>query len=312
MKFGNNSQDIVLHGLDTSFFMQETRCGYTVSEKMKKVWSVELDLLRKFAEVCEKNHLSYFLDGGTLLGAVRHKGFIPWDDDADVIMPREDYDKLWQIADKEFGQPYFFQTSLSENGFYRAHAQLRNSNTTGFIEDDRDKDINKGIFIDIFPLDNIPDEPSKRRKLHRRTDFYKKLLEFAYDRDIHRLSPVKKCVYILFRAIYFIVPFKKVFNHFNSKELARYKDCDTAEVGDISLLWRENVIWDKKLYDDYIYMPFENLQLRVPAGYDGILSKQYGDYMKLPEDITAANHRSHSEITFDPDTPYSEYFKNEN
>ena len=99
--------------IQESFYNPEVRCGYEVSAKMKKIWAVELDLLAKFIDVCNKHELNYFVDGGTLLGAVRHKGFIPWDDDVDVIMPREDYDKLFEIAAQEFQYPYFFHREAS-------------------------------------------------------------------------------------------------------------------------------------------------------------------------------------------------------
>ena len=169
----NKEHTTVLFPISEDFFKEETRCGYTVSAKMKRIWAKELDLLRVFADVCEKNDLEYFLDGGTLLGAIRHKGFIPWDDDVDVIMPRKDYDRLWKIANSCFEYPYFFQTSLSEKNFFRAHAQLRNSETTGFIQSDEKKDINKGIFLDIFPLDNVPSDKSEREHLKKKTAKYR-------------------------------------------------------------------------------------------------------------------------------------------
>jgi len=91
----------------------EVRCGYKVSSEMKKIWSIELDLARKLKEVCEKYHLRFYMQAGTLLGAVRHQGFIPWDDDMDFVMPREDFDILESIAHKEFTEPYFLQTMIN-------------------------------------------------------------------------------------------------------------------------------------------------------------------------------------------------------
>ena len=92
--------------LPESFFQEETRDGFVVTESRKKLWGILLDLLLKFDEVCKNNDLRYFLSCGSMLGAVRHKGFIPWDDDIDVCMPREDYDRLLTLSD-EFRSPYF-------------------------------------------------------------------------------------------------------------------------------------------------------------------------------------------------------------
>ena len=91
-------------------FEEETRQNYLISKEMKQVWACELDLLKKLLQVCEKYNLKCWADAGTLIGAIRDHGFIPWDDDIDVAMLREDYDKLVSIADKEFAHPYFFQT----------------------------------------------------------------------------------------------------------------------------------------------------------------------------------------------------------
>ena len=290
-----------------NFLEAEYREGYYVSEKMKKIWAVELDLLEVFIHVCEKNNLNYFMDGGTLLGAVRHKGFIPWDDDADVIMPREDYNRLFEIAEKEFKHPYFFQTTLSEDGFFRTHAQLRNSETTGFIKIDEKKDINKGIFIDIFVLDGIPDYQWQQWMLEKQIGIEKRFLAFQYDRDFFELSIKGKLFYIFVHIFFIIYPFKKLFQHFNLKVLGRYSNKNTRFVGDITLEWRENVQWPRDWFDGYVYLPFEHLQLRAPLFYKEVLRKQYGDFMKFPEDINAANGKTHGQITFDQEVSYKEY-----
>ena len=97
-----------------SFLDEEERCGYIVSKQMKEVWAVELDLLAELLRVCKKHGIKVFASGGTMLGAIRHKGFIPWDDDIDMMMFRSDYDKLCAIAAEEFVEPYFFQTEYTD------------------------------------------------------------------------------------------------------------------------------------------------------------------------------------------------------
>ena len=145
------------------FFEPEVRDGYEVSCEMKYIWAVELDLLNQLLTVCQKYNIKLYAAGGTMLGAVRHKGMIPWDDDIDMMMFRSDYDRLCEIASEEFKEPYFFQTNETDPGSYRGHAQLRNSKTTGILkhELDQKREINQGIFIDIFPLDNVPDDENE-------------------------------------------------------------------------------------------------------------------------------------------------------
>lgn len=155
----------------TNEFKPIIRDGEKVSAELQRLWAVELDLLDRFIEVCKKHSLKFYAAGGTLLGAVRHKSFIPWDDDIDLIMPREDYDKLLFVADKEFSEPYFFQTAFTDKEYFRSHAQIRNSNTTAMIKSEALKvPFNQGVFIDVFPVDAIPDNPilaeKQRKKLH--------------------------------------------------------------------------------------------------------------------------------------------------
>ena len=140
---------------------EEVICNFTVTSQRKKIWEKELDILEKIIKICEENDIKYSLCGGSLLGAIRHKGFIPWDDDIDVCMKREDYSKFLTIAEKELSYPYFVQYSKTEKMYTRGHAQIRNSETTAILKVETTSygknNYNKGIFVDIFPLDNVPD-----------------------------------------------------------------------------------------------------------------------------------------------------------
>ena len=131
----------------------------------KRLWNAEIELIVEFARVCEKHNLKWFATEGTLLGAVRHNGFVPWDDDVDIAMPRADYEKLKSIASEEFRYPLYFDLWCNNEDptddrqiLWWPHvtfAKLRNSRTT-MIEFPKRENINQGIWIDIFPLDAIP------------------------------------------------------------------------------------------------------------------------------------------------------------
>ncbi len=276
---------------------------------LNRVHEIELDLLKAFADVCDRNGLAYFLDGGTLLGAVRHQGFIPWDDDVDVIMPREDYDRLWDIADKEFSAPYFFQTTLSEDGFFRSHAQLRNSKTTGCIVEDAHRDIDRGIFLDIFPLDALPDGRWAKRRLRRSIEICMKIFDHVFVYDYGKMSFKGRVCTRLCRLFFKFIPYKDFFRYFNARILGRYShDHATKMVGDLSLAWRDNVHWERTWFSDHVHLSFEGIRFRAPVGYDEVLRHQYGDYMRIPEDISGPNGRVHGSVIFAPDTPYREFF----
>mgnify|MGYP002110871112 FL=1 len=149
--------------LPKNFLEEEIRCGYKISSEMKKVWAVQIDLLEQVKKICKNHGLKYFADSGTLIGAIRHKGYIPWDDDIDLVMMRNDYNKFMEYAKSELEFPYFLQTVYTDKDIMRAHAQLRNSKTTGYMPYEKNRPYNKGIFIDIFPLDVIPEDPQLKK-----------------------------------------------------------------------------------------------------------------------------------------------------
>ena len=129
---------------------QETKCGWVITQQQKAIWNTELALAKKLIEICNKHNLKCIAGFGTLLGAIRHNGFIPWDDDMDFLMPRSDYKKLCGLS-KEFCEPFFLQTTETENGkWFRGYARLRYSDSTCITPlDERNYACNNGIFIDI-------------------------------------------------------------------------------------------------------------------------------------------------------------------
>lgn len=127
-----------------------------IDPRLRRLQLAELEILDEFVHVCEKYGLRYYLVGGTLLGAVRHQGFIPWDDDIDVAMPREDYDRFADVAASELGPQYFYQSPETDPYYFLTYAKMRKNGTEIYEERFKNARFHKGIFIDIFPLDFCP------------------------------------------------------------------------------------------------------------------------------------------------------------
>lgn len=299
--------------LPEHFLDEEIRSGYTVSSKMKKVWAVELDLVVELLRVCEKYGIKIFASGGNMLGAVRHGGFIPWDDDIDMMMLREEYEELCAVAGKEFTAPYFFQTEYTDPGSLRGHAQLRNSLTTGILVSDAPKKrrYNQGIFIDIFPLDNVPDDAALAKRQEERRE---RSLRFA--RKVASVSSryraglttglkgsMKKAVhYVLAAADPNCKLEQSAFRRFE-RICTKYNDTPSEMVSVYALGLKKNLLrrrcW---LEEEGTSLPFEFITLPVIKEYKAFLTGRYGDYMK-----PVMNASIHSGLLFDPERPYTEY-----
>ena len=139
------------------YLRTEIRDGYQVSVTRKKVWICELEMATWFCIVCEKYGLNYFLIGGSAIGAVRHNGFIPWDDDLDIGMLRSDFDKFRKVSIRELPSNYKIEYGVLKNNVFSSLLRIRNNDTTGIIVDEYEQNApGGGIFIELYPFDNVP------------------------------------------------------------------------------------------------------------------------------------------------------------
>lgn len=288
--------------IDNEFLREEQRCGFTVSAQMKKVWAVQLDLLEKFQDVCHRHGLRYYASGGTLLGAIRHKGYIPWDDDIDIMMMRDDYERLLAIAADEFDAPYFFQTAYNDDKYSRGHAQLRNSNTTAVLPSEQGRfPFNQGVFIDIFPTDAIPDDENARQKQCRDILFWEKLLKVTVR---YPANPKKTLIKNILHTVASIIPYRFIYKQME-KACTRYNEQHTKRVGLISFLPQdERLQFPAEAFGEVQTVPFEYTTIDIPADYDVLLAHQYGDYMTMKQE-----NSYHGGVIFDTERSYLDYLR---
>ena len=288
--------------IPAEFYQEEERCGYTVSAQMKKIWAVELDLLEQFTRICDRHGLKYYAGGGTMLGAVRHQGFIPWDDDIDMFMLREDYEKFLAIAPTELQAPYFCQTAYNDKKYSRGHAQLRHSATTGILLSEKGHyTFNQGIFLDIFPLDEVPDDPELKKKQQKEVGLWVKLLAAT----VRYPGSVKKnAVKTLIHYALCWVPYRWVYRRMENA-CRKYNGTGQSRVALISFGHTlENWVLPKKCFDNSKKVPFEFTEMVIPEGYDAVLTTAYGDYMVMRQDPTY-----HAGVLFDTERSYADYLK---
>ena len=266
-------KELCQYPIPDGFLEAEERNGYFVSAKMKRVWAVQMELVKKLLEVCQKHDLRIWAEGGTMLGAVRDKGYRPWDDDIDLMMFRDEYDKLVSIAQQEFKPPYFFQCGYTEKYYSRCHAQLRMDGTSAMVAHPSLLGIHHGIFIDIFPYDAVPDnEHLLMKHIEKRNKLQNKILQ-SWCFDI--FHPIRSLTLIKYRN-----NAGKLHSDFEDHlRKCSINDCKNVS----SLSFSPDIVHfmhDKHCYDETLYLPFEDIMMPVPAGYDEILTEQYGDYMK--------------------------------
>jgi len=289
--------------LDPSFFEEEVRDGYTVSAETKKLWAIQLDLLYEFDRVCKLHGLRYFLDSGTCLGAVRHKGYIPWDDDIDVIMLREDYNKLLEIGPSAFKSPYFFQNAMTDADIPLGYSKLRRDGTCQIKKAVIKEKLqcHNGIWIDIFVLDALPEDEQLRHEREKERDaFNQRMFMLVPPRGDKGLKKIAKMIrYAGYRLRYGSL--KKEFIRYN-RFAQEFESADAEHVGAFTFF--RTFFYKKEWYASTVSLPFEGFSFPVPAGYHEYLTCIYGaDYM------TPKKFGNGHDCLIDTDKSYKEILK---
>lgn len=262
-----------------------------MKEKMKEITfeqaqKISFDILKYLDSYCKENNIKYFIAYGTLLGAVRHKGFIPWDDDIDIVMFRKDYDKFIEEFNSEKNLPYKC-LSFEKGTFYFPYAKVVDSRTSVRAKNLRKLEEN-GIAVDVFPFDLVADEIDECKANEKSLYLYGKLLRYSLYNNFKEVSEkinIKYAFYLLaklvgYRALSKIITKKYLY----SKEDAKF----SLSYG--AFLCGDTGIYPVEWFEDFTLLEFEGISFPAPKMYDEFLKNRYGDYLKLPPENERIHH----------------------
>lgn len=247
---------------------------------LRKVQLKLVDMLLEIDKICRKHDIKYWLDFGTLLGAVRHEGFIPWDDDLDIAMPTEDLHRFIKVAPKELPESLFLQTKNSDPTFRRSLNKLRDNNSIFITKhEDFTKNYHKGLFIDLFEVVPYPDINTKLQKFILKW-YLKTTGFFIVKQDVTLKNHIATIVFPIIRAGLHV--FWKILNLKPKNKLGYEKHF---------------TVYGNSYTKDMVYplkdISFEGHTFRAPADPDRYLTSIYGDYMKIPPKEKRATHIIH-------------------
>lgn len=262
---------------------------------LRKVQLEQLEMAKEIKRVCKVLNISYFLDSGTLLGAVRHNGFIPWDDDLDIGMLRDDYEKFVREAPGVLDTKYFLQTWTSDPEYGMAFAKLRKNNTVYLENVAQKSNAHCGFYVDIFPYDVYPDEPKKQKWQGRRYNSLRRclLVKCGYKPWRSEENTVSRFLKYMFhcpiRMFSCVISRRKMIEQY--QEMCSKFNCESSTFLYAQAGASKYGKWlvPRECFDKLIYHKFEDDVFLIPEKYDLYLRSVYGDYMKLPPEEKREN-----------------------
>ncbi len=277
--------------LPDGYLEEEIREGFCVSSRIKHTWAAQLKILSMVAEICRRHDLKWYVENGTFLGTVRHRGYIPWDDDLDISMPREDYDRLWPLLLQELPPYFHIREQMVEPGYYCPWGSVRNRRSIDIGgRDPMAAAITKEYYdwpfvagIDIFPLDHIP---ADKTESEIQSAWYRALHDILINyKACEEQGELEYAAQTLEQAMGISLPrgaqeLKSALWKMDRAIAGMYGREESA--GMTNLYW--NIFgWDPvrpySCYEDTVRMPFEMIEVPVPAGYAGIMSRKYNNWM---------------------------------
>lgn len=261
--------------------------------QLRKIQESILEMLLEVDRLCRKHSIRYSLAYGTLLGAVRHKGFIPWDDDVDIWIPRKDLIKFKKICETELDSRFFYQSKKTDKEYYLLFDKIR-LNGTIFKEDYYEEyDIHHGLYIDIFPIDNIPDNPIADKWRILAYEFCRLGIQSRYLKADAREGKKRILAKILSKLY---APFSLDFLFQNAEKIAvKYLDTSYKRVSNIFDPDKSHV-FETRYFENFIDVEFCGYKMKICADYDAILNMRYGEYMKLPPEDERIPHHNLTEL----------------
>lgn len=264
---------------------------------LRQVQLTELEIAKEIRRVCREHSIPYVLYRGTFLGAVRHQGFIPWDDDMDVAMLREDYDRFCAIAPKALGADYCFQNWHTDENYAHPFGKVRKRGTL-FVEAKCKRLSENGIYVDVYPLDAAPEgEPERKRLAWKLLQLYRlKLMKSGYTpwMEGSRIVWRKRIGYLLYQTIALLFSHKRLIALYEGtvRAIAPHGTVYEQSAMPVSFYFPEEQYRDRTPY------PFEDTTFPGPRAYDANLSTLYGDYMVLPPEGKRENRHQIIAIDF--------------